>query len=153
MKKYKMEATVGVFVLVGMLCVGYLAVKLGNVGFIGEDSYPIYARFTSVSGLRTGNSVEMLGIEVGRVGRLSMDQEEQVAVVELEIKKGVIIYDDAIASIKTTGLIGDKYIQLDPGGAGEALKEGDTITETEPSIDIGELIGKYAFGEVSEEKE
>ena len=90
----------------------------------------------------------MLGLDIGRVERLSMDQADQKAVVEMRINKDVKIYDDAIASIKTEGLIGDKYVSIDPGGAGTVLEPGGTITETQPAVDIAELIGKYAFGDV-----
>ncbi|MBW2143951.1 MAG: MCE family protein, partial [Deltaproteobacteria bacterium] len=108
MKKYSNETAVGIFVIIGLLCVGYMTVKLGDVSLFGDDTYSLYARFNSVSGLRAGNTIEMLGIEIGRVAGLEMDQEDQVAVVELKIKKGIKIFDDSIASIKTTGLIGDK---------------------------------------------
>jgi phospholipid/cholesterol/gamma-HCH transport system substrate-binding protein len=148
MKKYAMETVVGIFVVIGLLCIGYMAVSLGNVGFFGENTYPLIAKFTSVSGLRAGGSVGMYGIEVGTVRSLTMDQENGLAVAELRIKKGIEIYDDAIASIKTEGLIGDKFVGIDPGGSGELLVAGDTITETQPSIDLGDLIGKYAFGDV-----
>lgn len=148
MKRYHHETIAGIFVLIGLLCVGYLAVRLGDVSFFGEDSYILYARFTSVSGLRVGNPVEMLGIEIGRVDGLEMDQRNQVAIVKLTIKKGTRVYNDAIASIKTAGLIGDKYLSIDAGGAGEILNPGGIITETESPIDIGELIKKYAFGEL-----
>ncbi len=149
MKKYVMETTVGIFVVIGLLCIGYMTVKLGNLGFFGDDSYPIIARFTSVSGLREGSAVQMLGIEVGRVEKLTMDQEKQVAVVEFRIQKGIKIYDDAIASIKTEGLIGDRYVSIDPGGGSdELLQAGGVITETESPTDIQELISKYAFGDV-----
>lgn len=148
MKKYTHETIVGIFVIIGLLCVTYLAVKLGNVSFLGDDSYSMYARFNSVSGLRVGNSVEMLGLEIGRVAGFKMDQEEQIAVVEMRIDKDIKIYDDAIASIRTSGLIGDSYINLDAGGAGDLLEDGDTIIETESPIDIIELISKYAFGDV-----
>ena len=149
MKKYAMETTVGIFVVVGLLCVGYMTVKLGNVGLIGDSSYPLFARFTSVNGLRDGSAVQMLGLEIGRVERLTMDQEDQVAVVEFRIKKGIKIYDDAIASIRTEGLIGDRYVSIDPGGGSdEILEPGGIITETEAPTDIQELISKYAFGDV-----
>ena len=148
MKKYLMETTVGIFVVLGLLCIAYMSIKLGHVSLLGDNSYSIYARFTSISGLRVGNPVNMLGLEVGRVEKLSMDQADQRAVVEMRIKKDVKIYDDAIASIKTEGLIGDKYVSIDPGGAGTLLAAGGTITETQPAVDIAELIGKYAFGEV-----
>ena len=148
MKKFAMETTVGLFVAFGLLLVGYMTVKLGDVSLFGSDDYSVVAPFTSVSGLRTGSSVYVLGIEVGKVEKLSMDQDNQKAVVEMKIRKGIKIYDDAIASIKTEGLIGDKYISIDPGGAGTLLVTGGTITETQPAVDISELIGKYAFGDV-----
>lgn len=148
MKKYSSETVVGIFVIIGLLCVGYLTIRLGNVSLFGGDSYTLYARFNSVSGLRVGNPVEMFGIDVGRVAGFKMDQEDQVAMVELKINKGIKIYDDAIASIKTAGLIGDKYVGVDPGGSDELLKDGGTITETESPVDLGELISKYAFGDV-----
>lgn len=152
MKKYKIETAVGIFVVLGLLCVAYLTVKLGEVSIFGENTYTLYARFTSVSGLRVGSPVEILGLEVGRVERLTFDEEHQMALVETKIKKGVKIYKDAIASIKTSGLIGDKYIQIDPGGSDEVLKPGETITETTSPLDIEELISKYAFGEVGKGK-
>jgi phospholipid/cholesterol/gamma-HCH transport system substrate-binding protein len=149
MKKYAMETTVGIFVVIGLLCIGYMTVKLGNLGLFGDDSYPLIARFSSVQGLRDGSAVQMLGIEVGRVAKLTMDQEKQLAEVEFRIKKGIKIYDDAIASIKTEGLIGDRYVSIDPGGGSdELLQPGGVITETESPTDIQELISKYAFGDV-----
>ncbi len=77
-----------------------------------------------------------------------MDQKDQKAVVEIRIQQGIKVYDDAIASIKSEGLIGDMFLSIDPGGAGKSLGPGGTITETQPPIDIAGLIGKYAFGEV-----
>lgn len=148
MKKYTIETVVGIFVVFGLICIGYMTVKLGNVSLLGDDSYPVIAKFTSVTGLRTGNPVDILGIEVGRVERIFMDQGTQQAVVEMKIKKGIKIYDDAIASVKTQGLIGDSYLSIDPGGSGEVLGPGGIITETQAPLDIIDLIGKYAFGEV-----
>ena len=148
MKKYSSETIAGIFVIIGLICLGYMTVQLGNVSIFGDDSYSLYARFTTVSGLRVGNPVEMLGMEIGKVSRFEMDQEEQMAVVELKINNGIHIYDDAIASIKTAGLIGDKYVSIDAGGGGDLLESGDTITETEAPADIGDLISKYAFGDV-----
>jgi phospholipid/cholesterol/gamma-HCH transport system substrate-binding protein len=101
-----------------------------------------------VTGLRAGSPIYMLGIEIGRTEQLTMDQKEQRAVVEMRIKKGITIYDDAIASIKTEGLIGDQYLSINPGGAGAPLAPGGTITETQAAVDIAEIIGKYAFGDV-----
>lgn len=148
MKKYEKETVVGIFVVVGLLCLGYMTVKLGKVSLFGDETYSLYARFSSVSGLRVGNSVDMIGLEVGRVAGFTMDQDDLVVLAELKIRQDVKIYDDAIASIKTAGLIGDKYVQIDPGGGGDLLKPGGTITETEAPVDIGDLISKYAFGDV-----
>ena len=100
MKKYSLETIVGIFIVIGLLCVGYMTVKLGKVSLFGDDYYSLYARFGSVSGLRVGNPVEIDGIEVGRVEQMSIDQEKQMALVELKVKKGITVYDDAGASIK-----------------------------------------------------
>jgi len=141
----------GIFVVIGLVCIGYMTVKLGKVKLLGDDAYVLYAKFTSVSGLRVGNPVEMFGLEIGRVEGLEMDQKDQAAVVALKIKKSVKVYDDAIASIKTAGLIGDRYVSIDPGGSGKMLVSGGAIRDTEPPLDIGELIGKYAFGSVKKD--
>ena len=152
MKKYTQETVVGIFVVIGLIAIAYMTVKLGNVGFVGENSYSLYAKFRTVTGLRVGNPVNMLGLEVGRVESFKMDQENQVAVVELKINNGIKVYDDAIASIKTEGLIGDKFISIDAGGSGDLLKNGDLITDTESPTDIMDLVSKYAFGDVGGEK-
>jgi phospholipid/cholesterol/gamma-HCH transport system substrate-binding protein len=151
MKKYAKETTVGIFVVIGLLGIAYMTVKLGHVSFLGENTYPLYAKFTTVSGMRVGSPVDMLGIEVGRVERITIEQKDQMAVVEMRIKEGIQVYADAIASIKTEGLIGDKYLSIDPGGAGQLLGAGGNITETQPAVDIVDLIGKYAFGEVKKQ--
>ena len=148
MKKYSKETVVGLFMLAGLICVVYMAVKLGNVSIFGDDTYTLYARFDKVTGLHIGNPVDMLGLEVGRVSGLTIDQEKQRAVVAMKIKKGIKVYDDAIAAIKTQGLIGDKYVDIDAGGGGDLLKPGGTIIDTVAPTDLGDLIGKYAFGSV-----
>ena len=148
MKKYTMETTVGVFLVFGLLAIGYMTVKLGHVSLFGDNAYSLFARFTTVSGLRTGSPVNMLGFVVGGVGRLTMDQKDQKAVVEIRIQKDIRVYADAIASIKTEGLIGDMFLSIDPGGSGKLLGPGETITETQGAVDIADLIAKYAFGEI-----
>lgn len=153
MKKFKMETAVGIFVVIGILCIGYMSVKLGDVSILGDNSYSLFAKFSSVAGLKNGSSVEMLGIEVGKVETLMLDQEKQQAVVELRIKNGVVIYDDAIASIKTAGLIGDKYVEIDPGGGGDVLEQGAGIVDTNSPLDIESLIGKFAFGSIDDGEE
>lgn len=153
MKRNGIETTVGIFVVIGLICIAYMTVKLGDVTVFGDDSYSLTARFSSVTGLKNGSSVEMLGIEVGKVEKLRLDQEKQQAMVELRIKNDVQVYDDAIASIKTSGLIGDKYVQIDPGGAGDLLGDGDGIFDTNAPLDIEALIGKFAFGSIGEDEE
>ena len=155
MKKYSKETVVVIFVVIGLACIGYMTVKLGNVGFLGDNMYSLFAKFSTVTGLREGNPVNMLGLEIGRVEKFTMDQENQQVVVEFKINKGIEIYDDAIASVKTEGLIGDKYVAVDPGGGGDLLANGDTITDTNSPTDIMDLVSKYAFGDVGsgEEKE
>jgi len=155
MKKYSKETVVGIFVVIGLACIGYMTVKLGNVGFFGDNSYSLFAKFNTVTGLREGNPVNMLGLEIGKVQKFTMDQENQQVLVEFKINKGIEIYDDAIASVKTEGLIGDKYVAVDPGGGGDLLANGDSITDTNSPTDIMDLVSKYAFGDVGgdEEKE
>jgi len=153
MKKYSLETAVGLFVVAGLICVGYMTVKLGKVSLFGEETYPLKARFASVSGLRVGSPVEIYGIEVGSVMHLGIDAERQMGVVDMTINKGVKVYDDAAATIKTAGLIGDKYVKIDPGGAGVVLKPQGVITQTSVPADIEDLIGKYAFGDVKKEPE
>ena len=150
MKKYSLETTVGIFVVIGLLCIGYMTIKLGKIRMFGGDYYTLYARFSSVSGLRVDSPVEIDGIEVGRVEQLNIDQDKQMAVVKLRIEKGINVYEDATASIKTSGLIGDKLIKIDPGG-GDILKPGGTITETNSPIDVEDLISKYVFGDIKKE--
>ena len=130
------ETAVGLFVLFGLVCVAYLTIKLGN--------------FASVSGLRVGADIEMAGVPVGRVVSISLDPDpvRNQAVVRLRLDKDLKLSDDSIASILTSGLIGDKYVSLSRGGSGHILAAGDTITETESAVDLGSLIGKYAFGGV-----
>ena len=148
MNRSLVEIAVGIFVLIGIICVGYLTVRLGKMEWFGEDYYSVSAQFQSISGLNTGASVEVAGVQIGKVDTISLDKEEMVAVVKMKIQKGVDLTDDVIASIKTAGLIGDKYIQLTPGGSDEILNSGDTIIETESAIDLEELISKYVFGGV-----
>ena len=149
MKKYAMQTIVGIFVAVGLACVAYMTVRLGHVSILGQKAYPLYARFTTVSGLDPDAPVEIYGIKVGRVAQINLDQQDQMAVLKLSIQNGVKIYDDAIASIKTEGLLGDEYVSISPGGAGALLKPGGTIIQTQPSVNIYDLLSKYIFGGVN----
>jgi phospholipid/cholesterol/gamma-HCH transport system substrate-binding protein len=148
MKRASIEAAVGIFMLIGIACVGYLSIHLGEMAWRGDKYYLLSARFQSVSGLNDGAHVEMAGVQIGKVDAIALDPERQLAVVKLKIHKGVILSEDVIASIKTAGLIGDKYLQLSPGGSDAILGPGDMITETESSVDLEALISKYVFGGV-----
>jgi phospholipid/cholesterol/gamma-HCH transport system substrate-binding protein len=152
MKKYSQETWVGLFMTFGLICVTYLSFQLGHVSLFKTDTYPLTAQFLRVSSLREGNPVTMMGIDIGQITGLDIDQEHQVALVHFRIRKKINIYRDAIASIKTRGLIGEEYMEIDPGGAGELLKPGDTIIDTEPPFDLIETISKYAFGSVENQK-
>jgi phospholipid/cholesterol/gamma-HCH transport system substrate-binding protein len=148
MRQSSVELGVGVFVLLGIICVGYLTFRLGEVEILGDKYYLLNARFTSVTGLKVGAQVEIAGVQVGQVDAIALDPKDLVAMVRLKIKEGLKLSDDVIASIKSAGLLGDKYVQLSPGGGDRILKPGDMIIETEPALDIEALISKYAFGKL-----
>lgn len=146
MKKTSVETAVGVFVLIGLICVSYLTIKLGKMEWFGDNFYTLEARFNSVSGLKNGAQVDLAGVDIGQVADIRLDNKRLMAIVDMKIRKGVVLTDDVIASVKTSGLIGDKYIRLTPGGSDRVLKPGDMIIETESPLDIEELVSKYVFG-------
>jgi phospholipid/cholesterol/gamma-HCH transport system substrate-binding protein len=147
MERAKLELVVGVFVLVGLACLAYLSIKLGKLEVIGGDNYVVEAEFTSASGLKSGASVEIAGVEVGRVKGIMLRGDR--AIVNLAIQEGVKLFTDSIASIKTRGIIGDKYVALSVGGGGDALKEGEKIRDTESGLDLEELVSQYVHGKVN----
>lgn len=147
MRKKFIETVVGVFVLAGIICIGYLTIKLGKMEVIGDKYYTVSARFQTVAGLTTGAHIEMAGVKIGTVDSVSLDPERKVAIVKMKIKKDYQFSEDVIAAIKTSGLIGDKYIRLSPGSSDVMLEDGDEIFETESAIDIEDLISKYIFSD------
>jgi phospholipid/cholesterol/gamma-HCH transport system substrate-binding protein len=145
----KLETTVGVFMLVGILCLGYISIKLGKMEILGGDYYAVSASFDSVSGLKPGAGIEIAGVQVGKVERIGLDpKNNDRALAYMKIKSGVKITDDVIASVRTSGIIGDKFIKLKQGGSDTWLKNNDRITETESAIDIEELVSKFIHGKV-----
>jgi phospholipid/cholesterol/gamma-HCH transport system substrate-binding protein len=148
MKRSSLELGVGVFVLVGMLAVAYLTIQLGRMEMLQGNYYVVTARFQNVAGLKAGSSVEIAGVPVGRVSAIKVNPESFAAMVTMKIDKGVVLTDDTIASVKTQGLIGDKFVKLSPGGSSTELKSGDTMVETESAIDLEELISRYIMGNV-----
>ena len=146
MEKTKLELVVGVFVLIGIVCLGYLSIKLGKLELIGGDVYEVVAQFNTASGLKAVSAIEIAGVEVGRVRGISL-KDDRAAVV-LAVKNSVKLYTDTIASIKTRGIIGEKFLALSPGGGGDPLKPGDTIRDTESGLDLEELVSQYVHGSV-----
>jgi phospholipid/cholesterol/gamma-HCH transport system substrate-binding protein len=146
MKKLDLELAVGLFVLAGIVCLGYLSVKMAKMEIIGGDRYEVYAIFSDIGGLKKGSSVVIAGVEVGRVESITMEDYE--AKVVLSISTDVKLQEDSIATIKTRGLIGEKYLSLTPGGSEEIIKPGGKIRETLPPVDFEELVSKYVFGKV-----
>lgn len=147
MRRFNIELGVGIFVLIGMLCLAYISVKLGKLEVLGGRHYAVYADFEKAGGIKAGSSIEIAGVEVGKVKRITLNKDFQ-AKVELSIRNDVQIQDDAIASIKTKGLIGEKFIQITPGGSDKLVSDGGRIRETESAVDLEELISKYVFGKV-----
>ena len=133
----------GLFMILGLACLVYLSVNLGEVAIFGSDTYTITATFSSIEGLEPGASVEIAGVPVGKVKAISLDENN--ALVSMEIKKGTKISDDTIASIRTKGVIGDKFVKLSPGGSDIFLEDKDALLDTESAISLEELISKYIF--------
>lgn len=148
MFKLKKETAVGLFVLIGILSVTYMAVKLGNIHLFTDKYYPVKADFSNISGLKINAPVQMFGVKIGFVQDISIDQDKGVATVVMRIDKEIKLTDDAIVSVKTSGLIGDKFLKIAPGGLGDPVKPGDTLFDTNPAVDLEDLISKFAFGEV-----
>ncbi len=148
MKNNGLEFLVGLFLIVGFAAFGYLALQLGEVSFLGSSkNYTITAQFDNVSGVKKGASVQVAGVVVGQVSKIWLD-DAGVANVDLFIGKSLQVSVDSMASVKSQGLIGDKYIQLTLGGDDENFADGGVLTDTESSLDIESLISKFAFGGV-----
>ncbi len=153
MKQTRLELLVGAFVLLGLAAVAYLTVKLGAGSMVGGDTYMLEARFANAGGLNSGSSVLVAGVPVGRVESIRVETKDYSAMVTLRVQAGLKFPTDTMASIKTTGLIGDKYVALAPGADETYLQSGACITMTESSVDIESLIGKMAFGSVDKDKD
>jgi phospholipid/cholesterol/gamma-HCH transport system substrate-binding protein len=146
MERSRVNVAVGIFVLVGVLALGYLSVKLGRVTLLGGGGYAVTADFPSVGGLKAGSTVEIAGVEIGRVERINLVDYQ--ARVTLRINAGVKLQEDSIASIKTKGLIGEKYLRISPGGSDRLIPPNGRIREVEAPVDFEELLSKYIFGKV-----
>ncbi len=143
MNKINIETGVGIFLIAGLLSLGYLSTRLGDVDLFGTEQYTVQARFASVSGLREGAAVEVAGVPIGKVSKIHLNDYE--AMVELQIDPEIKLQDDSIASIRTQGIIGDKYVKIQVGGSDEYIEKGGEILETESAIELEELVSKYIF--------
>jgi len=144
MRKFDLELAVGLFMIAGIICLAYLSIRLGKLEVLGEKGYEVYAVFSNSGGLKPGSSITIAGVEVGRVKNVVLDDYQAKIVMNLPTE--VKIQEDAIASIKTKGLIGEKYIEISPGGLEENLKPGGRIRDTQSPVDLEQLISKYVFG-------
>ena len=151
MKQTRTEIIVGAFVLVGLVCLGYLAVRLGKLELFGNNGYLVYADFASMAGLKLGDPVEIAGVKVGRVESINLADDR--GRLGLRIENGVKLQEDVIASVRARGLIGDKYVVISPGASEKLLAYGDKIRETESPPDLTELIGKYVGGDLTSKSE
>ena len=141
------EVIVGVFVLFGIICLGYLAIRLGKLEVLGNSGYLVYADFASVAGLKSGDPIEIAGVKVGKVESIGLADDR--ARLGLRIEDSVKLQQDVIASVRARGLIGDKFVLLTPGASDKLLGPGDKIRETESPPDISDLIGKYVGGDLT----
>ena len=149
MKNTKIEYLVGCFVLAGLAAILYLAIQIGGARVFKGDVYELQAQFSSAAGVNPGSRVEIAGVRVGTVKSVYLD-ETYFARVTLELPRSVKVDADTIASIKTSGLIGDRFIELSPGGSGLFLEAGEMIYDTESALDIEDLISRFALGDIDE---
>lgn len=147
MNHTRTEIIVGIFVLVGIVCLGYLAIRLGKLEILNTNGYTVYADFASVAGLKPGDPVEIAGVKIGRVESMALANDR--ARLGLRIDPQVKLQDDTIASVRSRGLIGDKFVLVSPGSSDKLLGPGDRIRETESPPDLQDLIGKYVGGDLT----
>jgi len=148
MKNNITDAVVGIFLVIGFIALGWLALQLGEVPWlISSRSYVLNAEFGNISGLKEGADIQIAGVKVGTVKKLNLN-EDSYATVAMQINRDVQVPVDSIASVKSQGIIGDKYIQITLGGDELMFEEGETVTETESAVDLESLISKFAFGQV-----
>ncbi len=146
MRKMDLEFAVGLFMVIGILCLGYLSIRMGNLEVFGGDGYEIQAVFANTGGLKSGSSVAIAGVEVGRVKEIFLEDYQAKAVMVLS--PDIKVQRDAVASIKTKGLIGEKFVEITPGGSEKLIKQGGRIRKTESAVDFEQLLSQYIFGDM-----
>lgn len=148
MRRFNLEIAVGLFMIVGLVSLAYISIRLGELEVLRKKGYTVHADFPSVGGLRPGAIVEIAGVEVGQVEKISLNDYK--ARVIMRVRSELKLQDDAIASIKTRGLIGEQYVQITPGGSDRIIHPGGKIREIEPPIDLQELLAKFIFGKAED---
>lgn len=154
-RNHSLDLVVGLFVLSGMVAFVLLALKVSGLQDFSwrEEPFLLKANFANVGGLKQRSRVSIAGVNIGKVNQITLDPENSYdAVVEMSIKSNLLdrIPEDSIASIRTSGLIGDNFIDIDPGGSDIYLKTGDTIYETHSALVLEELVSKYLFSKTEE---
>ena len=148
MNSRKLETVVGAFVLLGLIAVAVLALKIGAGSFVGGDAMGVHARFANAAGVNPGSQVVISGVTGGRVDAVRLNPADFSAVVDMRVRKDLKLSTDSLVSVKTSGLIGDKFLAIQPGADDEMIGAGDTFTETESTVDIESLISRFAFGSI-----
>ena len=145
MNKISIELVTGIFVIIGIACCTWLAISVAGATFTEQPGYTLTARFTSISGLREGAIIEGAGVRIGTVSDIAFDPDSFEAIVSLRINEDVPVQEDAIAAIRTQGIIGEKYVKIIPGGFDDLLTDGMEMYETESAISLEELVSRYIF--------
>lgn len=151
MGKKGIETLVGLFVLLGIAGLVFLALKAANLtSFGGGDTYAVTAKFDNIGGLKPRAAVRSAGVTVGRVASITLDAKTYQGVVRLEIDKGVQFPKDSQARILTAGLLGDQYIGLEPGADEKNLAAGDNIAQTQSAVVLESLISQFLFNKAAD---
>lgn len=146
MRRFDLELTVGLFLIAGIVCLGYLSIRLGRMELLGTEGYELYGMFSNTGGLKNGSTVAIAGVEVGRVRSITLKDYQAKVVISLSDQ--IKLQEDSIAAIKTRGLIGEKYVEITPGSSETILNPGNRIRETQPPVDIEQVISNYVFGKI-----
>jgi phospholipid/cholesterol/gamma-HCH transport system substrate-binding protein len=148
MKQNNTELSVGAFVLLGIVAIVWFAAETAAGVAVGGSTYSVTARFANVGGLKPGSQVFVAGVPVGRVEKIQLDPNF-AAIVHMKLRQSLQLPSDTIASIKTSGLIGDKFVALSPGSDSKNLAPGAEITDTESAVDLESLVSRFAFGNLT----
>ncbi|HEV3104885.1 MAG TPA: outer membrane lipid asymmetry maintenance protein MlaD [Trinickia sp.] len=151
MKKTALDFWVGLFVVLGFIALLFLALKVGNMSSLSfQSTYPVKMKFDNIGGLKVRAPVKSAGVVVGRVASIGFDGNTYQALVMLNIEKQYQFPKDTSAKILTSGLLGEQYIGLEPGGDSEMLKAGDSITMTQSAIVLENLIGQFLYSKAAD---